>query len=158
LGLSQIQFGTWSGIAIHDVSSVVGAASAYGMLALQTATAVKLSRTLWIIPVALLAGWKERSETQDSRATPRAPITIPWFIGLFVIASIASTFLPPVHALATWMQYAAKTGMAWTLLLIGLSLSRASLKAVGIRPIIQGLALWFVISVVSLVALHWLGN
>ena len=55
LGLSQAQFGTWAGIAIHDVSSVVAAASSYGPEALQTATVVKLSRTLWIVPVALAA-------------------------------------------------------------------------------------------------------
>jgi uncharacterized membrane protein YadS len=157
MGLSQVQFGCWSGIAIHDVSSVVGAASAYGQEALETATAVKLSRTLWIIPVALIAGWAQRSATAASTETTARKLPIPWFIGLFVLASVASTFLPPVHEVAPYLQVAAKIGMTLTLLLIGASLSRASLKAVGIRPILQGLALWLVISSTSLAALCWLG-
>ena len=157
MALSQGQFGAWSGIAIHDVSSVVGAASAYGQEALQTATAVKLSRTLWIIPVALIAGLTQRGSITPSAKTPAAKVPVPWFIGLFVLASVASTFLAPVHEVAPLLQTAAKTGMTLTLLLIGTSLSRASLKAVGIRPILQGLALWLVISSVSLIALRWLG-
>ncbi len=164
LGLSQGQFGAWSGIAIHDVSSVVGAASAYGQEALQTATAVKLSRTLWIIPVALIAGLTQGAPTPAS-ATAKAPVNkspikrvpVPWFIGLFVLASVASTFVAPVHEVAPFLQSAAKIGMTLTLLLIGASLSRASLKVVGVRPILQGLVLWLVISGVSLFAIRWLG-
>ena len=140
MGLSQVQFGSWSGIAIHDVSSVVGAASAYGQEALQTATAVKLSRTLWIIPVALIAGWAQRRQPPRRPRLLQRKLPIPWFIGLFVLASVASTFLPPVHEVAPFLQIAAKIGMTLTLLLIGTSLSRASLKAVGSRPILQGLA------------------
>ena len=157
IGLSQLQFGCWSGIAIHDVSSVVGAASAFGQEALQTATAVKLSRTLWIIPVALIAGLAQRPPTATSAKTPATRVSVPWFIGLFVLASMASTFLAPVHAVAPLLQIVARTGMTLTLLLIGASLSRASLKAVGIRPILQGLVLWLVVSGVSLTALRWLG-
>jgi len=136
---------------------VVGTASAYGQEALQTATAVKLSRTLWIIPVALIAGLTQRRPITPSAKTRAAKVPVPWFIGLFVLASIAGTFLAPVHEVAPLLQTAAKTGMTLTLLLIGTSLSRASLKAVGIRPILQGLALWLVISAVSLIALRWLG-
>ena len=158
LGLSQVQFGTWSGIAIHDVSSVVGAASAYGAEALQTATAVKLSRTLWIIPVALIAGMTLRPARAPSEKAAQARVTIPWFIGLFVLASVASTYLAFFHQVAPMLQLAAKTSMTLTLFLIGVSLSRVSLKAVGVRPILQGLALWLVISVVSLLALLWLGT
>jgi uncharacterized integral membrane protein (TIGR00698 family) len=157
--LSQVQFGTWAGIAIHDVSSVVGAASAYGREALQTATAVKLSRTLWIIPVALIAGYLQPpAPAPGATKAPAKRLPIPWFIGLFVLASVASTFLPPVHVAAPYLQTAAKIGMTLTLLLIGASLSRSALKAVGVRPILQGLVLWVVISVVSLAALRWLGR
>ena len=126
MDLSQTQFGVWSGIAIHDVSSVVGAASSYGQEALQTATAVKLSRTLWIIPVALIAGLSQGRPTAASSQAPTTKVSIPWFIGLFVLASVASTFLAPVHAVAPHLQTAAKTGMTLTLLLIGASLSRGA--------------------------------
>jgi uncharacterized integral membrane protein (TIGR00698 family) len=159
MGLSQVEFGTWAGIAIHDVSSVVGAASAYGQEALQTATAVKLSRTLWIVPVAFIAGvmMKRRAAARGTASAGPGKVTIPWFIGLFLLASLASTFLPPVHLAAPVLQRVARTGMTLTLLLIGAGLSRASLRSVGIRPVLHGLALWLVIAVVSLVALRWFG-
>ncbi len=155
--LSQHQFGTWAGIAIHDVSSVVGAASAYGQEALETATAVKLSRTLWIIPVSVIAGWwmNWRKATGETEQTNETKVTIPWFIGGFVLASLAGTFVTPIHALAPTLTHLAQVGMALTLLLIGASLSREALKSVGLAPIIQGLALWITISGVSLLALRW---
>jgi uncharacterized integral membrane protein (TIGR00698 family) len=157
MGLSQVQFGTWSGIAIHDLSSVVGAASAYGQEALQTATAVKLSRTLWIIPVACLCGMVIRRPDGGPLPAARRKITIPWFVGLFLLAALARTFFVPVQRVAPMLQVAAKMGMTLALLLIGSGLSRASLRAVGIKPVLHGLALWLAISVVSFVALRWFG-
>jgi uncharacterized integral membrane protein (TIGR00698 family) len=157
LGLTQVQFGTWSGIAIHDLSSVVGAASAYGQVALQTATAVKLSRTLWIMPVALIAGLSVPRNLTGHEGAPPRRASVPWFVGLFLLASLASTFFPAVHRAAPMLQGAARTGMTLTLLLIGSGLSAASLRRVGVRPFLHGLTLWLVISVVSLGALRWLG-
>jgi uncharacterized integral membrane protein (TIGR00698 family) len=157
LGMSQVQFGTWSGIAIHDLSSVVGAASAYGQVALQTATAVKLSRTLWIMPVALAAGLLMPRAGGAGRPGARRTVSVPWFVGLFLLASLASTFLPLVHQAAPALQGAARTGMTLALLLIGSGLSAASLRHVGARPLVHGLALWLFISLASLGALHWLG-
>lgn len=157
MGLTPVQFGTWSGIAIHDVSSVVGAASTYGQVALQTATTVKLARTLWIVPVALIAGLTMRPPTDPQGAARPRNISIPWFIGLFLLASMASTFLAPVHHIAPRLQLAAKIGMTLTLLLIGTSLSRASLRAVGFKPVLLGLSLWLVIGIVSLVGLRYWG-
>ena len=153
LALTQVQFGTWSGIAIHDVSSVVGAASTYGQEALQTATAVKLSRTLWIIPVAFIAGLLARRAGGGGAKGGLAQV--PWFIGLFLLASLASTFVPPVHQVAPTLLVVAKAGMTLTLLAIGASLSLPSLKSVGVKPVLLGIALWLVISVVSLVAVRW---
>jgi uncharacterized integral membrane protein (TIGR00698 family) len=162
LGLTQAQFGTWAGIAIHDVSSVVAAATVYGPEALQTATVVKLSRTLWIIPVALAARYLVQRGAQtpvdgDGKAPAKAPIAIPWFIGLFVAASLAGTFIPSVHALAPSLVHLAKTGMTLTLLLVGLSLSGASLRAVGFRPVLHGAGLWLAISVMALAAVRLTG-
>jgi uncharacterized integral membrane protein (TIGR00698 family) len=159
LGLTQGQFGVWAGIAIHDVSSVVAAASSYGREALETATVVKLSRTLWIVPVALAAGYfKQRGEHAPATAGRRWPVvTVPWFIGLFVLASLAGTLVPPVHEAAPWLVGLAKTGMTLTLLLVGLSLSRSSLRAVGFRPVIHGFSLWLAISLMALAAVKWVG-
>jgi uncharacterized integral membrane protein (TIGR00698 family) len=162
LGLTQVQFGTWAGIAIHDVSSVVAAASVYGPEALQTATVVKLSRTLWIIPVALAARHvmlrREHASAAGEATTPRkGTIAIPWFIGLFVVASLAATFIPGVHAVAPSLVHLAKTGMTLTLLLVGLTLSRSSLRAVGVKPVVHGFGLWLAISVMALAAVRLAG-
>ncbi|MGN6531546.1 MAG: YeiH family protein [Ginsengibacter sp.] len=144
LHLSQMQFGLWSAIAIHDTSSVVGAANKYGAEALQVATTVKLARALWIIPVALL--------TTLFFKTGKQKINIPYFIGLFILAMILNTYLPSIHHVSTHIVDLAKTGLTVTLFLIGAGLSKSVLKAVGIKPLIQGIALWIVISVVALYA------
>ena len=142
LHLSQMQFGLWSAIAIHDTSSVVGAANKYGPEALQVATTVKLARALWIIPVALL--------TTVFFKTGKQKIKIPYFIGLFVLAMAINTYFPIVHRLSGWIVNLAKTGLTVTLFLIGAGLSSAVLKSVGIKPLLQGIILWIVISVVAL--------
>jgi len=148
LGLTQTQFGTWAGVAIHDVSSVVGAASRYGPGALQTATATKLSRALWIIPVSLAAAVAFRRNAAPGQAPGK--IQIPWFIGLFVLASVARTFLSPVAALAPTVTHGATVGLTVTLFLIGAGLSRPMLRSVGWKPLAQGVLLWLSISAGSL--------
>ena len=161
LGLSQTQFGTWGGIAIHDISSVVGAASHYGLSALQTATAVKLSRALWIVPVSFAAAFAFRVpqpkgavgvefgfEPQPTVAVGR--VQIPWFIGLFVLASIARSVVPGAADAAPVFSRVATAGLTLTLFLIGAGLSRKTLRAVGWQPLAQGLLLWLFISGTSL--------
>jgi uncharacterized integral membrane protein (TIGR00698 family) len=152
LGLTQVQFGTWAGIAIHDISSVVGASAHYGLDALQTATAVKLSRALWIIPVGFAAAAVFRTRKTDSQmATHQKPsVRVPWFIVFFVVASVARSFVPGVAAMAPVLGQVATTGLTLTLFLIGAGLSAKTLRAVGWRPFVQGVLLWLFISAVSL--------
>lgn len=151
LNLSQSQFGVWSAVAIHDVSSVVGASSAYGKEALEIATAVKLSRTLWIVPVAIVAAWFFRKELEGTGNRSRLPI--PWFILLFVLASVAGTYLM-APGLAHGVSDAARRGMNVALFLVGLGLSRKALASVGVRPLILAVVLWVFISVVALVVVR----
>ncbi|MBY0113422.1 MAG: putative sulfate exporter family transporter [Phycisphaerales bacterium] len=146
--LSPHQFGVWSAVAIHDVSSVVGAASKFGDEALQVATAVKLSRTLWIVPVALAAAWFFRADGRKGK------LPIPWFIGLFVLASVAGTYVPLVHEHVATLTPVARRGMCLALLLVGLGLSRAALKSVGVRPLVLAVTLWVFISAVALVVVR----
>ncbi|OON68140.1 hypothetical protein B0919_15120 [Hymenobacter sp. CRA2] len=147
LSLSQNQFGLWAAIAIHDTSSVVGAASHYGDEALQVATTVKLARALWIIPVALL--------TAVIFKTPGAKVKLPYFIFGFVGAMLLVSYVPVLQPVGPWMVKLAKVGMTLTLFLIGAGLSTRVLKAVGPRPFLQGVLLWVVISAASLwVILH----
>jgi len=153
LHLTQEQFGTWAGVAIHDVSSVVAAGDAYGPKALEIATAVKLSRTLWIVPVSLLAGYFHRrhlARTTPGASSQRAAATIPWFIALFLLASLARTFAPSVAAAAPSLVTLAKTGLTVVLFLIGAGMSLPMLRQTGWRPLAQGLVLWLFISTLSL--------
>jgi uncharacterized integral membrane protein (TIGR00698 family) len=142
LNLSQTQFGLWCAIAIHDTSSVVGAASKFGVKALEVATTVKLARALWIIPVAFLSTFLFKN--------PSNKISIPYFIILFILAMVANTYLPLVTALSPYLTMVAKAGLTLTLFLIGAGLSRKILLAVGFKPLLQGVLLWVMISTVAL--------
>jgi uncharacterized integral membrane protein (TIGR00698 family) len=161
LAMTNHQFGTWAGVAIHDVSSVVGAAGRYGLDALQTATAVKLSRALWIVPLTLASAvaLKHRSGLSTAnvtigfdaaaQTTPRK-IQIPWFIGLFLLASVCRSFVPGVATAAGSLSQIATAGLTLTLFLIGAGLSRRTLQAVGWRALVQGILLWVIIGGASL--------
>ncbi|SFM66899.1 conserved hypothetical integral membrane protein [Chitinophaga sp. YR627] len=149
LHLSQNQFGLWSAIAIHDTSSVVGAAGRYGPQALEVATTVKLARALWIIPVTLL--------TAVCFKTGKQKMKIPYFIGLFILAMLAHTYFP-MEAASEVIVRVAKTGLTITLFLIGAGLSRDVLKGVGVKPLIQGVFLWVLISGAALWAVMTLAS
>ena len=149
LGLTQHQFGLWSAIAIHDTSSVVGASSAYGAEALNVATTVKLARALWIIPVSLLSALLFRSSGKK--------ISIPWFIGFFIIAMLMNSYLPFVSVFNTQVVAISKAALVVTLFLIGSSLSVEKIRSVGFRPLVLGILLWIVVSVGSLFAILYLG-
>jgi uncharacterized integral membrane protein (TIGR00698 family) len=145
LHLTPSQFGLWCALAIHDTSSVVGAATKFGPEALQIATTVKLARALWIIPVAL--------GTAALFRTGKGRITIPYFIGLFVLAMVVHTYVPAVAPLANGLVKLAHSGLTLTLFLIGASLSGSVIRAVGWRPLAQGITLWVLISAASLWAI-----
>lgn len=142
LHLTENQFGIWCAIAIHDTSSVVGAASSYGKTALEVATTVKLARALWIIPVAFVSAFLFKSKSKK--------INIPWFIGMFIIAMVIYTYVPFVNANGHYVVDLAKKGLTLTLFLIGAGLSRKVIQSVGIKPFIQGIILWIVISISAL--------
>ena len=143
LGMSDQQFGLWAAIAIHDTSSVVGAGAAYSEAALEVATTVKLTRALWIIPVALISAVIFKSKGKK--------ITIPWFILLFVLAMIVNTyFLSDYPAIGTTINSVARKCLTLTMFFIGASLSKDVLKSVGLKAFAQGVLLWLLISVITL--------
>ena len=148
LGLTQQEFGTWAAIAIHDTSSVVGAGAAYGEEALQVATTIKLTRALWIIPLALATSVIFRNGGKK--------INIPWFILWFVVAILINTYLlDSVPEVGKAISGLARKGLIVTMFFIGASLSTDVLKAVGVKPLLQGVLLWVVISVGSLAYILW---
>lgn len=175
LHLSQTQFGLWSAIAIHDTSSVVGAAGKYGSEALQIATTVKLARALWIIPVSLVAAFFFRGrrgieasgvaggsadgvaggsvdgvaggsvDGSAVKAVSKTKIKIPWFIGLFVVAILLNTWVP-MRGLSHVFVGAAHAGLTLTLFLIGSGLSQQVIRQTGVRPLMQGVLVWALIA------------
>jgi len=166
LHLSPAQFGTWAGIAIHDVSSVVGAASHYDPEALQVATAVKLSRSLWIVPVSFGAALRFHTprptaateatlgfDPVQTPASAHGKVQVPWFVALFLLSSIARTVTPAIATTAPAIAHLATLGLTATLFLIGAGISRRTLAFVGGKPLLQGLLLWGVISAGALVVI-----
>ncbi|MDB4948295.1 MAG: hypothetical protein JWM27_944 [Gemmatimonadetes bacterium] len=177
LHLGQGQFAVWAAVAIHDTSSVVGAASQYGARALAGATVLKLARALWIVPLTLAASaWSRRRDAAEAAeaaeaaqsvvsagrgigsgkpASPEARprVKLPWFIGLFVVAALARTLLPVAATPALdGLAHAARTGLVLTLFLIGAGLTRSTLRSVGARPLVQGLVLWIAVAGITLAA------
>ena len=152
LHLSQSQFGLWAALAIHDTSSVVGAATKYGSQALVIGTTVKLARALWIVPLALATAATKHKRSQNvavsggSRPRPQ----LPWFISFFVLATILNTYFPAFEHLAKWLFTLGRLGLTATLFLIGSGISRATLKGVGWRPLLLGGLLWLGVALTSL--------
>ncbi|MEZ7495738.1 putative sulfate exporter family transporter [Leeuwenhoekiella aequorea] len=143
--MTQHQFGMWCAIAIHDTSSVIGAANVYGNEALQVATTVKLARALWIIPVSIFF-------VLFSKGSSRS-INIPYFILFFILAIVASTYLNPVQVAAPYIVSASKISLTLVLFLIGSTLNFKLLKDVGMKPILLGIGLWIFIAVSSLLVI-----
>ncbi len=135
LQLTQDQFGVWAALAIHDTSAVVAAAQLYGEKSLEMATTLKLTRALWIVPLCFIMGIRHRSSGQQK---------IPWFIFLFVGASLLFTFISELSPLITHFKLVSRTGFSWTLFLIGLSLNRAQLKEIKINSFFFALTLWLI--------------
>ncbi len=148
LGMDQHTFGTWAAIAIHDTSSVVGAGEAYGEEALKVATTIKLTRALWIIPLALITSFLFKSKGKK--------VSIPWFIFFFILAMLFNTyFLVDYPEIGGFINKFARKGLTLTLFFIGASLSRKVLSSVGLKPLVQGVILWLCISLSTLAYLYW---
>jgi uncharacterized membrane protein YadS len=144
MGLDEQQFGTWAAIAIHDTSSVVGAGVAYGEEALRVAVTIKLTRALWIIPLALVTSFIYRNNGKK--------VSVPYFILWFIVAMLVNTYLlDTVPQVGEFVSGLARKGLVVTMFFVGASLSRDVLKAVGIRPLLMAALLWAVISAGSLV-------
>jgi uncharacterized integral membrane protein (TIGR00698 family) len=148
LGMDQQHFGLWAAIAIHDTSSVVGAAAKYGEQALDIATTVKLARALWIFPIAIgLTLFRKKTD---------AKVSFPWFILFFLAAAAVHTLLPQPVLAYSYLKSTAQLGLTLTLFLIGSGLSREALRSVGAKPMLQGVLLWIVISLSGLAAVQTL--
>jgi uncharacterized integral membrane protein (TIGR00698 family) len=145
LHMTQSQFGLWAALAIHDTSSVVGAAAHYGPQALTVGTTVKLARALWIVPLALVTAAISKSSTR---------IQWPWFILYFCLAAVANTYVHALTPVFTVFSKLGRSGLTVTLFLIGSGISKATLRKVGVRPMLQGVVLWIIVATLSLWAIR----
>jgi len=143
--LTEGQFGLWSALAIHDTSSVVGAAGVYGSHALAIATTVKLTRALWILPLAFVGATIAKSSVKAK---------IPWFLFGFLLAAAASSYISPVAIVSGALAGLGKKLMVTTLFLIGANLTREDLRTIGARPLLKGLILWIIVATASLLAVR----
>jgi uncharacterized integral membrane protein (TIGR00698 family) len=153
LHLSQTQFGLWAALAIHDTSSVVGAAAKYGPQALVIGTTVKLARALWIVPLALITAAMKRRKSKagaESHMCGESKIQFPWFILFFCLAAVLNTYFPAISPFSHSLFTLGRLGLTATLFLIGTGISRATLKEVGWRPLLQGVLLWAAVGITSL--------
>jgi uncharacterized integral membrane protein (TIGR00698 family) len=141
LHLTQSQFGLWAALAIHDISSVVGATAKYGAVALTVGTTVKLARALWIVPLSVGTAMANKS---------KARIQWPWFILFFCLAAVFNTYVPFFQSTYPVLKHLGGIGLTVTLFLIGTGLSMKTLREVGIRPMLQGVLLWIAVAVGSL--------
>jgi uncharacterized integral membrane protein (TIGR00698 family) len=147
--MTQSQFGLWSALAIHDTSSVVGATAKYGPTALAVGTTIKLARALWIVPLSLVTALTLKS---------KARIHWPWFILLFCVAALLNALLPTFHSTFNVLNHLGKIGLTVTLFLIGTGLNKETLRRVGARPLLQGLALWIIVGAgsLALILFNWI--
>jgi uncharacterized integral membrane protein (TIGR00698 family) len=150
LHLPETSFGLWCALAIHDTSSVVGAAAAYSERALEVATSAKLARALWIVPVTFVLAARRARTDEGERA---APSKRPWFIAGFLASAALTTYVPALQSVAPFVSLAARRLLATTLFLIGLGLTRTALRALGVRPLVHAVALWIAMATATLAAI-----
>jgi len=149
LHMTQTQFGLWSALAIHDISSVVGATAKYGAVALAVGTTVKLARALWIVPLSVGTAMANKS---------KARIQWPWFILFFCLAAVANTYVPTLQPAYPVLKHLGVIGLTVTLYLIGTGLSKKTLREVGVRPFLMGVLLWLFVAggSLSLILSGWI--
>ena len=148
LSMQEDAFGLWCALAIHDTSSVVGAAAQYGARALEVATAAKLARALWIEPVTFAISLSRAKKGEQSSAPHR-----PWFIAGFIAVAALVTFVPALKEAGHVVASGSHRLLSLTLFLIGLGMSRNALRSLGVRPLVQAFALWLALATLTLLAI-----
>lgn len=141
-GLDGPTFGLWAALGIHDTSSVVGAALAYGQGALDVAVTTKLARALWIVPLTLALGAFLKSSNRPAKR--------PWFILGFLGMAALAGLGPGFATVGGGVASGARRLMVATLLLVGAGLDRQTLLRTGWRPLVMGILLWVLLGAGSL--------
>ena len=138
LGLSQDQFGAWAAMAIHDTSSVIGAAMVYGEEAVETAATLKLGRTLWLIPLILLLSYKY----QDKSSTK---FQLPFFVIFFIIAIAIGSFIDLNSETLNFIKLISQSFLLLGLFCIGSQIDKKVLSNISVKPLQLVLILWIIV-------------
>lgn len=145
MGMTEAQFGVWAALAIHDTSSVIGAAIDYGGEAVEVATTVKIMRTLWLIPLVLIIGAMQHR---------KGKAVLPWFVVGFLVAATLRGLFPDLAEFWHLLHTSARRILVVAIYLIGAGLSRELVARIGARPMILAVVLWVFISALTLGAIH----
>ena len=138
LGLSQDQFGAWAAMAIHDTSSVIGAAMVYGEEAVETAATLKLGRTLWLIPLILLLSYRY----QDKSSTN---FQLPFFVLFFIIAIAIGSFIDLNSENLNFIKHISQSFLLLGLFCIGSQIDKKVLSNISVKPLQLVLILWIIV-------------
>jgi uncharacterized integral membrane protein (TIGR00698 family) len=163
LGLSDKAFGLWAGTAINDTSSVVAAGYAFSNAAGAYATIVKLTRTTMIIPISLIFSFvvaykKKKQAKEDSKVNYSFKKIFPWFILWFLVASLLNTMGLFTGNSVHYINIVGKFMISMALTAIGLNSDFKKMLKTGMKPMILGVMVWFVVSIVSLVVQYFTGQ
>jgi uncharacterized integral membrane protein (TIGR00698 family) len=155
LGFADSSFGLWAGTAINDTSSVVAAGYSYSQAAGEYATIVKLTRTTMIIPIAalfaLFTALHKRRTNSGSGVAFSLKKLIPWFIVWFLVASLLNTAGIISGSGADYLTKLGKFMITMALAAVGLNADFRKFVKTGVKPLLLGLAVWFVVAVTSLI-------
>lgn len=148
LGLTDAQFGAWAGVALHDMASVNAVAKGYGegSVALDTANVTKLTRVVWIAPIALSCAWLYRKKSEPGRPQPRWQAMVPWFILWFIAACTLRTLVPSIASWQNSIKLIAGCAFQVALFLVGAGVTRRTLAQAGPRALALAVILWFALA------------
>ena len=145
LSMSSESFGAWSSMAVHDTSSVIGTAIAFGGSALETATTLKLSRTIWLIPLIIILGI-----FYPNKSRVKFPIFISLFIAAIAVGSIFNLSQETINLIDT-------TGTIFlisALFCLGTQISLETIKEINTKTFIFALSLWLVALIFSFLIIN----
>jgi uncharacterized membrane protein YadS len=143
LDLGDRQFGAWAALAIHDTASVVGAASSVSEISVEVAATLKVTRTIWIVPLVIFAAWIYRSKNDS--------FGLPIFVVFFILATVLNSVFQPSEITTDYLKLINRICLLIGLFCIGTQISKESLSQLKLKPIALASIVWLAIIPTSLI-------
>ncbi|MDA9621408.1 putative sulfate exporter family transporter [Gammaproteobacteria bacterium] len=147
LNMSQDFFGAWAALAIHDTASVVGAAMTYGQDSVEMATTIKLTRTLWLIPLMVVLSISYNKKTM---------LKLPIFVSIFICTLILSNYLVLTDTVDNLIKAISSICLFTGLFCIGTSIDKESIKIFDKKLITLAISLWMIAILISYILVSYL--